>query len=364
MIPSTVTVPVPTWDDVSARCPICTQEFPDANAVRRHTLIEHGVSSAAEAGGWTPVSGPAGEPGWHPDPWNASSLRWWDGTGWSGKVAPIGAPPPPEAPPPRGPGWTSRTGLIAAVAGVVVVVIIAVVVFSGHPKPKAVVTQPTVTLAPVPTNPPATGGGGLASGVLAASDLPGGWTVKAAPAAMLAKEYTSGPCASPLWAHDVAGYSSVLADGGGSVLENAVIVSQVLESPTAGDTAAQAAYAMSPSFVDCAKAEVTAEAQDELAGEPGVEIGGVTADPLNLSLSTPNVGFVVDVSVVDPSVGVGTYVADDHIELFSGPYEGEVDIITLSTNPIADSLVQTEASAAAQRLQALPPGGTLHAGAV
>lgn len=124
---------------------------------------------------------------------------------------------------------------------------------------------------------------------------------------------------------------------------------------------------MSSSFVECAKAEVTASVQAELAKadvQPGIQMGGVTADPLNLSLSTPNVGFVLDISLVDPTLGVGTFVSDDHIELFDGPYEGTVDIITLSTNPIADTLVQTEAAAAAQRLTALPPGGTLRAGAV
>jgi hypothetical protein len=27
-------------------------------------------------------------PGWHPDPWGAARLRWWDGRAWSGHVAP------------------------------------------------------------------------------------------------------------------------------------------------------------------------------------------------------------------------------------------------------------------------------------
>jgi Protein of unknown function (DUF2510) len=28
-------------------------------------------------------------PGWYPDPWNISPQRWWDGTEWSGHVAPV-----------------------------------------------------------------------------------------------------------------------------------------------------------------------------------------------------------------------------------------------------------------------------------
>lgn len=181
---------------------------------------------------------------------------------------------------------------------------------------------------------------------------------------MAAKDYTAGPCNSPLWAHNVAGYADVTADGGGSLIQNALVESEVLESASPTATAAQQAYAMSPSYVTCAKAEAVAGVTGQLASDPGVQLGGVTADPLNLSLSTPNVGFVLDISLVDPTLGVGTYVADDHIELFQGPYQAIVDIFSLSTNPIADTLVQTEASAAAQRLAALPPGGTLHAGAV
>lgn len=31
--------------------------------------------------------GPSSVPaGWHPDPWGQGTLRWWDGTGWTGHV--------------------------------------------------------------------------------------------------------------------------------------------------------------------------------------------------------------------------------------------------------------------------------------
>lgn len=31
--------------------------------------------------------GATAAPGWHPDPWGIASLRWWDGTGWTGHVS-------------------------------------------------------------------------------------------------------------------------------------------------------------------------------------------------------------------------------------------------------------------------------------
>jgi hypothetical protein len=121
---------------------------------------------------------------------------------------------------------------------------------------------------------------------------------------------------------------------------------------------------MSSSYQDCAKTGALVAVQSALASEPNVQVGTVTADPLNLSLATPNVGFLIDVGVVDPTLGEGAYVADDHIEVFQGPYQGVVDILTINSNPIADTLVQEEASAVAQRLADLPQAGTLHSGAV
>src|ERR1700730_2013202 len=78
---------------MAARCPICTQELEDANGVRRHTLVAHGVVAGSASGAWSTLPGPSGQPGWHPDPWNSSSLRYWDGEQWSGKTAPIGSAP-------------------------------------------------------------------------------------------------------------------------------------------------------------------------------------------------------------------------------------------------------------------------------
>ena len=81
---------------MAARCPICTQEFLDANAVRRHQLVVHGLTAETGSAGWTEVPGPKGEPGWHADPWNASKLRWWDGRAWSGNTMPLPEQPAAE----------------------------------------------------------------------------------------------------------------------------------------------------------------------------------------------------------------------------------------------------------------------------
>ena len=37
-------------------------------------------------------------PGWHPDPWGAAALRWWDGTEWTGHTTPLVTPAKPWFP--------------------------------------------------------------------------------------------------------------------------------------------------------------------------------------------------------------------------------------------------------------------------
>jgi len=82
-----------------ARCPICSMELADVNAVRQHTRAEHSTGPDQDTSqGWVSVAGP-GPAGWYPDPWNSRSQRYWDGTQWSGRTAPLDAPPEPTPEP-------------------------------------------------------------------------------------------------------------------------------------------------------------------------------------------------------------------------------------------------------------------------
>ncbi len=119
-----------------ARCPICTQELEDANAVRRHTLVTHGGAAETAGGSWSSLPGPAGEPGWHPDPWNSTALRYWDGEGWSGRTAPLGGAPQEEAAPRK--RWGGRS--VAATA--------------RPPAPAPTWAPPPVATTPAATTPP------------------------------------------------------------------------------------------------------------------------------------------------------------------------------------------------------------------
>ena len=59
-----------------------------------------------------PAAPPSTPPGWYSDPWNVTSLRWWDGTTWTGHVA--GAMPPAPIPSqPNGHPGTFPVWLIA-----------------------------------------------------------------------------------------------------------------------------------------------------------------------------------------------------------------------------------------------------------
>jgi len=63
----------------------------------------------------------APRPGWYPDPTGIPTQRYFDGTEWTGQVAPLNTPPPSSPPPPRtvdmSRGTSIRKYVILAVAG-------------------------------------------------------------------------------------------------------------------------------------------------------------------------------------------------------------------------------------------------------
>jgi hypothetical protein len=355
---------------MAARCPICTTEMDDVDAVRRHTLVVHGKATAASEGGtWASVPGPEGEPGWLPDPWNHTALRWWDGTQWSGRTAPLASAEVAEeiasAAAPAKPGGLRGlpVPLIAAVSiAVVVVLIVGVVALTSggghHAAPGTPAASPQ-TSAALPTAPTVS----LADGALTANDVGGGWTPLQPAAVLTEPEYTQGPCNSPLWKDDVAGYASHLVDGGGGTVRSGEVDSVVLEAGTASEANQQAAFVTSESFVPCVQALVRAEVTGVFRGTQ-LELTQLSADPLPLDTSTAGVGYVFDIGVINSSSGLGAYITDDHIELFVNRYEGSLDIIATSVNPIGADLVQQEASLLASRLAALPAAGTTTGGAI
>jgi hypothetical protein len=362
---------------MAARCPICTTEMDDVDAVRRHTLIVHGKTTADSDGGtWSSVPGPEGEPGWQPDPWNHTALRWWDGSQWSGRTAPLASPEVAEeiagaAAAAAGGRRTLPVPVIAAVSiGVVVVLIVTVVALTSghgghHPAAgsdgaaSAVAAGSLPPSSGLPTAPTVS----LAQGVLTAGDVGGGWTAVHPAAALTQPEYTQGPCNSPMWKGDVAGYASHLVDGGGGTVRTGEVDSEVLEAGSADEANQQAAFVTSESFVPCVTALVGAGVTATFKGTR-LELTQLSADPLPLDVTMAGVGYVFDIGVTDSSSGLGAYVTDDHIELFVNRYEGSLDIISTSLNPIGADLVQQEASLLASRLAALPAAGTTTGGAV
>jgi hypothetical protein len=58
-------------------------------------------------------------PAWYPDPQNAGSMRWWDGSNWTEHTVTAPAREPEKVPPPTATGWRKWRSLIIAAAVVV-----------------------------------------------------------------------------------------------------------------------------------------------------------------------------------------------------------------------------------------------------
>ena len=375
---------------MAAQCPICAQELADVDAVRQHTLAEHGVEAAHDSlGQWTTVAGPAA-PSWQPDPWNPNAQRWWDGSEWTGRVAPAGpAPPDPRHETPGPPGavlvasvahdpssWDetarsrkrqaptfqrSRRGpeVLIGAAVVVAIVVVAAVVFSSSSGSPPKNTQGGVPLAPVALGPSA-GEQGLGAGLLDVSDLGPAWTPHPYGHPMAPADYTHGPCGSKLWAQDVGGYEASFLNGDAAGQSHGAVVNEVLEATSARVASQQQRFVASPGFLTCLN---VTDGQEALSQLRGATLGQVSADPYALHLPTStraaiqSTAYVVTIPVAGQ--GGAQTITDDSVVMFSGPYEATLDVSWSSLAPLTQQIVQLQADALAIHLAALPPAGTV-----
>ena len=275
----------------------------------------------------------------------------------------MGAPgwPVPAATAPGGAARSKRTLLVIAAAGaaaLVLVVAAVVALGSGHTTKHVTAAAPPTTLTP-PTTATPVAKVSLSEGVLSVDDLGGAWTAKGATTALTSDQLAQGPCASPLWAHDVAGFRSQFENGGGGVIHTGAVTSDVREAPSENTANAQAAFVTSSSYATCLRAEAIVGMQQGLSGS-GFSLDGVAIDPLPIDISLPSSqAYVITVQASDNS-GTTVDVSIDHVELFSGRYEATLNV---TTNPglgiDREGLIRSQTERIVQRLAALPPGGTI-----
>jgi hypothetical protein len=289
------------------------------------------------------------EPGWYDDPWNAANIRRWDGEEWTGETAPkpAAAPPgAPGAPAARASSRRLRVNPLAVVGAVVAIAVVgAVVVASGHSGSSPSTTLPPGTGAVPTTAAPL----GLASAVLAPSDVGGGWTaVEKRP--LTAKEYTQGRCGSVLWATDTAGYRSSFVKGATAATAHGSITAQVLEAASLDAAQQQASLVEAPAYGTCLQQTIVFEVQSQLP--PGQEVSSATVTPFSLQLAVPSRAFVVNVNVSLPGGGQRV-VTDNAVAMFSGRYMATVDVSWSSDAPLGSEIVQEQSRYEAAHLTAL-----------
>ena len=345
---------------------------------------------------WSP-GGPPPAPGWYEDPWNPSNLRRWDGGQWTGETASKSSGPPPPEPEaavqaepvpepepvhepapqpepvqrdrPAAPAWTPGSwdstpetapaaapvvtsrrrmpnpfiivGVVAAVAVVAVVV-----ATSGHSS-----SSTGTPLAP-PSTPASTAPLGLPASVLTDIDLGAGWTASPPPHAMVAAEYTAGPCGSPLWAHNVGGYESAFVKGASAATAHGAAVSKVVEAPTLAVADQQWSLLSATGFAACLQSSVTSEVRSQLAPGSGQSVTGSTVTPFSLSLAVPSRAFLVTVTVAGPGATT-RQVTDYTVAISTGRYIARVDVSWSSDAPLGNQIVQEQAANEAGHLAAL-----------
>jgi hypothetical protein len=287
------------------------------------------------------------EPGWYDDPWNAANIRRWDGEGWTGETAPKPAAAPREARPKAQRGWRVNP-LAAGGFGVAVVVIALVVLVAGHSG-----TSPPATTAvrPLSGAPTTLAPKGLASAVLVAADVGGGWTaVESRP--LTPMEYTLGPCGSGLWAHNTGGYLSSFLKGASVASAHGSLITKVVEAPSLEVANQQQAIVDAPAYGGCLEQMVVADVRSQLPAGSGQALTAATITPFSLQLPVPSRAFVVSVTVSLPGGG-RRVVYDNAVAMSSGRYLATVEVSWSSDAPVGGQIVQQLAAYEASHVTAL-----------
>lgn len=264
-------------------------------------------------------------------------------------TGPLGAPskrPSPKA-----------LALIGGGVALALVVLVLIAVASSHHVKRVTAGPPPSTAAPTTTAAP--GPVNLSAGVLTQQDLGGAWVATAPLTALTSGQLSQGPCGSPLWAHDVAGYLSRFHIGTGVPGHTAFIASEVREAVSQDVADSQASLVTSSSYAPCLHDALELEVQLAFHGT-GLTVDDFAMDPLPLDANLDNKqSYVASIAFSDNSGDSGV-ITVDYVELFENRYEGILEIITPQGLGIdRDALIQAQSERMVERLDALPPGGTL-----
>jgi hypothetical protein len=268
-----------------------------------------------------------------PEPWVSTQ----------GPATPAGASAP--APSPRlvvPPVWRQVPKPVLAGVGVAVAVIVAVVVLSGHghsnPAASTLPPAPATTAAPR----------GMPDSVLTTADLGQGWTPSPPAHPLTATDYTHGPCGSPLWARDVAGYQSSFVNGASAATAHGAVVNRTFKAPSLSVANQQQTLITDLAYGDCLKQTVTAQVQSQLP--PGQSVTATAVTPFSLQLPVTSVAYVVTVTVTGPG-GSTRQVTDNSVTMMQGRYLATLDVSWSSDAPLAATIVQQQASDEAEHLE-------------
>jgi len=241
----------------------------------------------------------------------------------------------------------------AAAVVVLVMVIIVSGVSSSSPQQSSLPAAGPISTAPA-------GPVGLAAGVLTAGDVGTGWTAYPAGHPLTAAAFTAGPCHSPLWNSDVAGYEASFINGTNASAAHGVVVSQVFEasSVTTAD-AQQQQFIASSGLVPCLEQKVATKVESQFPKAAGWAVTGNVANQFQLHLAGASaVGWVLMVSVRN-GFGITSVLTDDSVQIFRGPYEAILDVSWNSQAPLTQEIVRAQATTEAEHLSTLPPAGTV-----